>query len=111
MPMNKHNEVFYSYYRRGFPKLRETSIGDIIFHGTMPLDDAIMESLKRRNPKVEKRMFEEGAIILSGGNMVWRVPKGLEEVAVTADQKISYLLRKKGLRINAELAPNPLTSV
>ncbi|MCD6313270.1 MAG: hypothetical protein J7L79_05645 [Thaumarchaeota archaeon] len=108
---NPEHEIFHSYYRRGFPKPRETSIGDTIFYGSMPLDEAIIESLRRCDPRTQERIFEKGVIILSGGNMAWRIPRGLEEVAVTADQKISYLLRKKGLRINAELAPNPLTTV
>ena len=56
-------------------------------------------------------MFKEGVIILSGRNMAWRVPRGLKKVAVAADQKISHLLLKKGLRIKVEFAPDPLTSV
>jgi len=108
---NPEHEIFYSYYRRGFPKPREASIGNLFFRGTMPLDEAIMESLERCDQRVKKRISEEGVIILSGGNMAWRVPRGLKKVAVTADQKINYLLHKKGLRIKVELAPDPLTSV
>jgi len=108
---NPEHEIFHSYYKRGFPKPGETSIGDIIFHGTMPLDEAIMESLGRCDLRMQERMLEKGVIILSGGNMAWTVPRSLEEVAVTADQKISHLLLKKGLKIKVELAPDPLTSV
>ena len=108
---NPEHEIFYSYYKGGFLKPRETSIGDAVFRGTMPLDEAIMESLERCDQRVKKRISEEGVIILSGGNMAWRVPRGLKKAAVTADRKINYLLHKKGLRIKVELAPDPLTSV
>ena len=108
---NPEHEIFHSYYKRGFLKPRETSIGDAVFRGTMPLDEAIAESLERCNPRTQERMFKEGVIILSGGNMAWRVPRGLKKVAVTADQKVRHLLRKRGLNIDVELAPNPLASV
>jgi len=43
--------------------------------------------------------------------MAWRVPRGLEGVAATAVQKIKYLLEKRGLKLNIELIPKPLTAV
>jgi len=53
---NPEHEIFRSYCKRGFLKPRETSIGDAVFRGTMPLDEAIMESLGRCDPRVKKRI-------------------------------------------------------
>jgi len=108
---NPKHEIFQSYHIRGFPRPKEALLGNKVCPGDMPLDEAIIKSIKACCPRIIAMLIKNGAIMLSGGNMAWRIPKGLEEAAATADQKISYLLLKKGLRIKVELAPDPLTSV
>lgn len=106
---NPEHEMFESYYKRGMPRPRDTVIGGERIRGTMPLSQAIVHSVSRTSIELQPELYRD--IILSGGNFAWRVPKGLEDVAVDSAQKVAYELKKLGIESNVRLVSDPLYSV
>ena len=106
---NPEHEVFESYYKRGMPRPRDTVMGEFVVRGTLPLVNAIQEALSRVSIELLPRLYND--IILSGGNFSWRVPKGLEDVAVDSAEKIRLGLAELGIDSRVHIVADPLYSV
>ncbi|MEZ0345088.1 MAG: hypothetical protein ABWK01_00840 [Infirmifilum sp.] len=106
---NPEHEIFESYYKRGMPRPRDTVVGELIVPGTLPLVKAIQEALSRVSIELLPKLY--GDIILSGGNFSWKVPKGLEDVAVDSAEKIRLGLAELGIESRVHLVADPLYSV
>mgnify|MGYP001772812808 CR=1 FL=1 len=105
---NPTHEIFESYYKRGMPRPRDTVVGGQRLPGTLPLGDAIVHSISRTSFEAQQQIK---VVILSGGNFAWKVPPGLEDVAVNAAEKVSSQLRERGLDYAVRLVSDPLYSV
>ena len=106
---NPEHEIFESYYSRGMPRPKDTIIGDERVRGTMPLGEAIEESVSKTSIELQPSLFKK--IILSGGNFAWKVPPGLEDTAVNAATKIKKQLSDMGIEASVELTKDPVYSV
>lgn len=106
---NPEHEIFESFYSKGMPRPRDTILGDERIRGTMPLGEAIERAVSKTSIELQPQLFRK--IILSGGNFAWRVPKGLEDVAVDAATKVKLQLSSMGINANVELASDPMYSV
>lgn len=106
---NPEHEIFESYYSRGLPRPRDTVLGSERIRGTMPLGEAIEKSVSKTSIELQPSLFRK--IILSGGNFAWRVPPGLEGIAVDAATKIRKQLADLGIESQVELTKDPLYSV
>jgi len=103
-----NHEIYESYYKRGMPRPRDTVRGDQRLPGTLPLIEAIMYSIKRTSFEAQQQIR---VAILSGGNFAWKVPQGLEDVAVNSAEKVALQLRQKELDYTVKLVSDPLYSV
>ncbi|MEM0494655.1 MAG: hypothetical protein QXU72_05220 [Thermofilum sp.] len=103
-----NHEIYESYYKRGMPRPRDTVVGDQRLPGTLPLIDAIRYSIGRTSFEAQQQIR---VAILSGGNFAWKVPQGLEDVAVNSAEKVALQLRQKGLDYTVKLVSDPLYSV
>ncbi len=105
------HEVFSSYYRRGFPKPRDTYItGEETIPGAVSLVDVIIRSVSKCPVELQPELYKD--IILSGGNFMWKVPRGLEDVAIDSETKIKKMFEKRGLvGVRVRAAKNPQYSV
>ena len=106
---NPEHEIFESYYKRGMPRPRDTIVGGERIRGTMPIGEAIEFAVSKTSIELQPSLFKE--IILSGGNFAWRVPQGLEDVAVDSAEKVKTQLREAGIESNVYLVSDPLYSV
>ncbi|RLE61017.1 MAG: hypothetical protein DRJ35_01545, partial [Thermoprotei archaeon] len=106
---NPEHEIFESYYKRGMPRPRDTIVGGDRIRGTMPIGEAIEFAVSKTSIELQPSLFKE--IILSGGNFAWRVPPGLEDVAVDSAEKVKTQLREAGIESNVYLVSDPLYSV
>ena len=106
---NPEHEIFESYYSRGMPRPRDTIIGDERIRGTMPLSEAIEESVSKTSIELQPSLFRK--IILSGGNFAWKVPSDMRDVAVDAATKIKKQLSDIGIEASVELTKDPVYSV
>jgi len=107
---NPSHEAFQSYYKRGFLKPSDTHVGREVILGTTDLADAIATSIERCSIEVQPYLFKN--ILLSGGNFAWRVPPGMEGVAVDAATKLARLLQARGISdASVKIVKNPQYSV
>lgn len=106
---NPEHELFESYYKRGMSRPRDTVVGETVIRGTLPLVKAIQEALSRVSIELLPKLYND--IILSGGNFSWRVPKGLEDVAVDSAEKIRLELSSLGIESRVHVVSDPLYSV
>lgn len=106
---NPEHEIFESYYKRGMPRPRDTIVGGERIRGTMPIGEAIEFAVSKTSIELQPSLFKE--IILSGGNFAWKVPQGLEDVAVDSAEKVKTQLREAGIESNVYLVTDPLYSV
>ncbi|WP_460025424.1 hypothetical protein [Infirmifilum sp. SLHALR2] len=106
---NPGHEVFESYYKRGMPRPKDTIVGETIVHGDTSLVEAIQVSLSRVSVELLPSLYND--FILSGGNFSWKVPKGLEDVAVDSAEKLRLELAKVGISSRVHLVSDPLYSV
>lgn len=106
---NPEHEIFESYYKRGMPRPRDTLVGGERIRGTMPIGEAIEFAVSKTSVELQPSLFKE--IILSGGNFAWKVPRGLEDVAVDSAEKVKTQLREAGIESNVYLVSDPLYSV
>jgi len=106
---NPEHEIFESYYRRGMPKPRDIRIGDEIISGTIDMGQAIIKSAEKTPLELQPHLYKR--IILSGGNFAWKVPSGMESIAVDSSEKIRNMLLSKHVTANVKLAEDPQYSV
>nr|WP_245534176.1 hypothetical protein [Thermofilum pendens] len=106
---NPEHEIFESYYKRGMPRPKDTVVGGERVRGTMPLVQAITHSVSRTSTELQPALYKD--IILSGGNFAWKVPQGLEDVAVDSATKVALELKRLGIESNVRLVSDPLYSV
>jgi len=106
---NPEHEIFESYYKRGMPRPRDTIVGGERVRGTMPLGEAISASVSKTSVELQPSLYRR--VILSGGNFAWRVPPGLEGVAVDSAEKVRLQLGMYGIESNVSLVKDPLYSV
>jgi len=106
---NPEHEIFESYYNRGMSRPSDTVVGGERIRGTMPLGEAIERSVNYTPIELAPSLFKK--IILSGGNFSWKVPQGLEDVAVDAATKVRKQLRDMEIQAHVELARDPMYSV
>lgn len=96
------NEVYESYRKRGVLNIRDARIGDETIDGFLPLDEAIIRSIRKTATSLQDSLL--GKIILSGGNFQWKVPENLKDVTVSAQNKIKLMLSAKlGGSVNVEV--------
>ena len=107
---NPSHEVFESFFKRGMPRPKDVKIGDRIISGMMDMADAIIEAVQRCPVELQPYLYRD--ILLSGGNFAWKVPPGMEDVAVNAAEKIRLMLEEKGIEnVNVILTKDPQYSV
>jgi len=107
---NPGHEIFQSYFARGMPKPSDVKIGDTYFYGMMDMAESIVTSVEKCSIELQPYLYSK--ILLSGGNFGWSVPKGLEQVATTSDQKLKSMLMEKGVEnVDVVITGDPKFSV
>ncbi|RLF97820.1 MAG: hypothetical protein DRN65_03730 [Thaumarchaeota archaeon] len=107
---NPGHEIFQSYFARGMPKPSDVKIGDTYFYGMMDMAESIVTSVEKCSIELQPYLYSK--ILLSGGNFGWSVPKGLEQVATTSDQKLKSMLTEKGVEnVDVVITGDPKFSV
>jgi crenactin len=95
---NPNHEEIKSYIDQSRIRIENAVIGDITLYGEMDLASAVITSLRSVSVEIQERVASQ--IILSGGALSWRVPSGLEDVAVDSVTKVKVMLDER----NPELA-------
>jgi crenactin len=104
------SERFHSYYRRGFAKPAVSYTEGKVVSGTIDLADVIIESVQKCSFEIQPALYR--TILLSGGGFSWRVPEGMEDVAVDSPTKLRQMLDAKGIQgANVQLTKNPIYNV
>lgn len=107
---NPGHEIFQSYFKRGMPRPSDVKIGDTYFYGMTDMAESIIQAVERCSVELQPRLYSR--ILLSGGNFNWKVSKGMEEFAVTSDEKIRLMLKEKGIEgAQVTIAREPTFSV
>ncbi|MEM3398638.1 MAG: hypothetical protein QW724_07425 [Nitrososphaerota archaeon] len=107
---NPGHEIFQSYFKRGMPRPSDVKIGDTYFYGMTDMAEAIIQAVERCSIEIQPHLYSK--VILSGGNFNWSIPRGLEGVAATSDEKIKLMLKEKSIEnIQAIVAKEPTYSV
>ncbi|MFI5421513.1 MAG: hypothetical protein ACHQ1H_11150, partial [Nitrososphaerales archaeon] len=107
---NPGNEVFSSYYKRGFPKPQDSYSDGKPVLGTADLADVIIQSVQKCSFEIQPALYQN--IILSGGNFAWGVPQALSAYAVDSPTKIKEMLKEKGIvNSTVEITRNPVYNV
>ena len=105
-----NHEIFESYFSRGMSRPRDVKMGETTFRGMLDFGDAIVSSVEKCPVELQPMLYRE--ILLSGGNLSWKVPESMEGVAVDAPTKIRSLLRKKGIKnVSVKMTTAPQFSV
>ncbi|MEN2974465.1 MAG: hypothetical protein ABDH32_02665 [Candidatus Caldarchaeales archaeon] len=108
--VNPGHEIFQSYFKRGMNKPSDVKIGDTYFYGMTDMAESIIEAVEKCSIELQPHLFSK--IILSGGNFNWRVPRGLEGVAVTSDDKVKLMMKEKGIEnVQVIVTKDPTFSV
>jgi len=107
------HDVFSSYVEQGRLRFEDAVMGEHRLFGSMDLATAIVQSLRRVPVEVQGRVIRE--MVLSGGTFMWRVPQGLEDVAVDSVEKLRIMLagvsRELAEAANIRMAQRPQFSV
>jgi crenactin len=104
------NEVFSSYYKRGFRKPTDTYLKGELVLGTTNLIDSITKAIEKCSFEIQPSLFRN--IFLSGGSFAWKVPPGLEDFACDSATKLTHLLEEKGvIGAKVTLTKNPQFNV
>ena len=105
-----NHEIFESYFSRGMSRPRDVKMGETTFRGMLDFGDAIVSAVEKCPVELQPMLYRE--ILLSGGNLSWKVPESMEGVAVDAPTKIRSLLRKKGIKnVSVKMTTAPQFSV
>jgi crenactin len=79
----------------------------------MDVATAVITSLRNVSVEIQERVASQ--VILSGGAFSWRVPPGLEDVAVNSVTRVKIALEEKNpvlaSRVNVRLVAEPQYSV
>lgn len=103
------HEVFESYYSRGFTPPEDTLVGGEVVPGTTSLAEAIRLSVSKTPVEIQSQLLR--SIILSGGAFNWKVPPGLEEIAVESATKLELQLSEFGTESKPRVIEEPQFSV
>jgi len=109
---NPAHEIFESYRKRGVLSIRDARQGDEVIEGTLPLEEAVVKAVLKTPFSIRNTLLSK--IILSGGNFNWKVPKGLEDLAVDAPTKMRHCLSKRlggDVNVSVRLTQDPQFSV
>jgi len=107
---NPGNEIFSSYYKRGFPKPADTYSDGKVVLGTSDLADVLIQSIQKCSFEIQPALYQN--IILSGGNFAWGVPQALSGYAVDSPTKLKEMLKEKGItNSTVEITRNPVYNV
>ena len=109
---NPSHEMFESYRKKGVLSIRDARQGDEIVEGTLPLEEAVVRAVRKTPFSIRNRLLSK--VILSGGNFSWKVPQGLEDLAVDAPTKMKYCLNERlggEVRVEVRLTQDPQFSV
>ncbi|MFN3804343.1 MAG: heat-shock protein Hsp70 [Pyrobaculum sp.] len=108
-----NHEEIRSYIEQSRLRIENAVIGDVTLYGEMDTATALITSLKNVSVEIQERVASQ--IILSGGAFSWRVPPGLEDVAVDSVTRIKLALEEKNpvlaSRVNIRLVAEPQYSV
>jgi crenactin len=107
---NPSDEVFGSYYRRGFPKPADAYSEGKVLSGTTDLADVVVQSVQKCSFEVQPALYHN--IVLSGGGFAWRAPEPMADVAVDTPTKLKLMLESKGIEgVDVRLTANPVYNV
>lgn len=108
-----NHEEIKSYIEQSRLSIENAVIGDVTLYGEMDIATAIITSLKNVSVEIQERVASQ--IILSGGAFSWKVPPGLEDVAVDSVTRVKIALEEKNpvlaSRVNIRLVSEPQYSV
>ncbi len=106
-----NHEEIKSYIEQTRLRIENAVIGDVTLYGDMDIATAIITSLRNVSVEIQDRVSSQ--IILSGGAFSWRVPPGLEEVAVDSVTRTKLALEEKNptLSSSVKLVSEPQYSV
>ncbi|RLG41012.1 MAG: hypothetical protein DRO05_05010 [Thermoproteota archaeon] len=106
---NPNHEIFESYYSRGFSPPKDTLVAGEVIRGNIDLGEAIHISVSKTPVEIQPQLLKK--VILSGGAFYWKVPSGLEQVAVDSPTKIKLLLERLGITSEPKMVSDPQFSV
>jgi crenactin len=108
-----NHEEIKSYIEQSRLHIENAVIGDVTLYGEMDVATAIITSLRSVSVEIQDRVASQ--IILSGGAFSWRVPPGLEDVAVDSVGRMKMALEERNpvlaSRVNVRLVVEPQYSV
>jgi len=105
-----NKEVFESYFRRGMPRPRDVKVGDTVFHGTMPLSEAVVSAVERCPVELQPYLYSQ--VLLSGGNLSWTPPPELKGIAVDSGTRIRHDLQAMGIEnVSVKVSEEPQFAV
>ncbi|MCI4446581.1 MAG: heat-shock protein Hsp70 [Pyrobaculum sp.] len=108
-----NHEEIKSYIEQSRLHIENAVIGDVTLYGEMDVATAVITSLRNVSVEIQERVASQ--IILSGGAFSWRVPPGLEDVAVNSVTRVKIALEEKNpvlaSRVNVRLVAEPQYSV
>jgi len=103
------HEIFESYYSRGFSPPKDTLVAGEVIRGDVDLGEAIRISVSKTPVEIQPQLLK--SVILSGGAFYWKVPPGLENIAVDSPTKIKLLLDRIGIKSEPKMVSDPQYSV
>ncbi|MGY0288288.1 MAG: hypothetical protein ACUX7D_05920 [Candidatus Methanodesulfokora washburnensis] len=106
---NPGHELYQSYYTRGFAPPADTVVGGEVIPGNVSIAEAIRLSISKTPVEIQSSLVRR--IILSGGAFNWKVPDGMEGVAVSSPEKIRIQLRELGIDSQPSMIADPQFSV
>lgn len=106
---NPGHELYQSYYTRGFAPPADTVVGGEVIPGNVSIAEAIRLSISKTPVEIQSSLVRR--IILSGGAFNWKVPDGMEGVAVSSPEKIRIQLRELGIDSQPSMISDPQFSV
>lgn len=108
-----NHEEIKSYIEQSRLHIENAVIGDVTLYGEMDIATAIITSLRNVSVEIQDRVASQ--IILSGGAFSWRVPQGLEDVAVDSVGRVRVALEERNpllaSRVGVRLVAEPQYSV
>jgi len=108
-----NHEEIRSYIEQSRLLIENAVVGDVTLYGEMDIATAIVTSLRNVSVEIQERVASQ--IILSGGAFSWRVPPGLEDVAVDSVGRVKIALEERNpvlaSKVGIRLVTEPQYSV